>query len=135
MNKRRLSSWYLVEKHAAARAAKSRKRKDPIAMAYWMETEKYARNLLYIEITRENLLERARDCVAMAKERFQEQKFMEGALYYSRAKWCVIIGRAKGFIMNPKTTGVNLAWLDDLVTGLESRDTGSTKLCPGSAVG
>lgn len=112
MEKRDLKSWEAVVAHARERGLRSLKRKDPIACAYWKETSRYALRMAGQVRTHDQFIGEARRCVAFAKAYWKDD-YMHAALWYSRAKWNVIVARAKGWIMNPKETGVNLKWLED----------------------
>lgn len=99
-------------RYSEERATRSLKRNDPIAMAYWQESGKWAR-----QWDGSNILENAeelptwcRHFLRCAKSLLRREP-MQAALNYSRAKWLVIMGRNRGIVMSPKETGVNLAWL------------------------
>lgn len=109
--KRDLKTWDAVVAYAATRAKRSLKRKDPVAWAYWVETEIFARKAAASYAHAGSWQMGAFDCVGKAKQSIQAGRFMEAALWYSRAKWFVIVARANGMVMDPKKTGVNLAWL------------------------
>lgn len=134
MQKADLKTWANVALHARDRAALSLKRKDPIAFAYWRETEKYA--MLYADVspTQDWLTETAKLLSQGAQNLFWEAKFMEGALQYSRAKWCVIIARANGWTMDPKKTGVNLGWLMEFDSSKPEQEA-RVMLAPRAAIG
>lgn len=106
-----LKSWEAIIEYARERAQKSLKRKDPIAFAYWRETELFAEDSARMYRDPATWAFAASECVLVAKGHLETQDFMKAALWYSRAKWFVIIGRANGMVMNPKKTGVNLEWL------------------------
>lgn len=112
MKKADLRTWMDVILHARERAARSLKRKDPVAYAYWRETEQFAKSRVQVRVSLEGLTAEAAACVEHAQYAFRTDRFMEGAISYSRAKWCVIVARANGWKMNPKKTGVNLKWLE-----------------------
>lgn len=111
MDKRGLKSWEAVVLYAKIRAAKSLRRKDPIAWAYWQETELFARScsVSYRHCTSWQM--GAFDCVEKAKNELANGNYMKAALWYSRAKWFVIVARANGMVMNPRKTRVNLSWI------------------------
>lgn len=111
MEKAELKTWLDVITHARERAARSLRRKDPIAYAYWRETERFAQGRVRITVTEAGLVLEAAACVRQAQYAFRTDRFMEGAIAYSRAKWCVIVARANGWKMDPRKTGVNLKWL------------------------
>lgn len=115
--KKDLKSWRDVWNYAEQRAHRSMKRKDPIAWAYWVETQRFAAKFAVSYKSPNSWLMGAYDCVVQAKLAIGRGVFMEGALWYSRAKWFVIIARANGFVMNPKKTGVNLKWLESQIKG------------------
>ena len=97
--------------YARERLAKSVRRNDPVAAAYWAQTERYAEGNLRWRFDGELLRERAREAVALAQDYWKAGEFMNAALVYAKAKWLVIIGRNLGFRMPPPATGVNLGWL------------------------
>lgn len=134
MQKADLKTWAKVAIHARDRAALSLKRKDPIAFAYWRETEKYARGYSGVPPTQEWLTETAQLLSRGAQNLFWDGKFMEGALQYSRAKWCVIIARANGWTMDPRKTGVNLGWLSELAAARPHQEA-RVMLAPRAAIG
>lgn len=122
MEKKDLRNWDKVVLYARARAAGSLRRKDPIAFAYWKETERFALRVggnmrsAKPRWTRAMFERGAHACVVMAKQYSRSGHFMTGALWYSRAKWYVIVARANGWKMDPRKTTVNLGWLNDMVT-------------------
>lgn len=134
MQKADLKTWAKVVLHARIRARRSLKRKDPVAFAYWRETEKFA--ALYQDVVPNHdwLTDTAKLQVEGAKNLFRAGRFMEGAIWYSRAKWCVIIARANGWSMDPKKTGVNLGWLAELDSARPDREA-RVMLAPGAAIG
>jgi len=97
--------------YASRRAAKSARRNDPVAWAYWNETSAWARGNVRVRYDEALILERAHEQVGIAVEDSAAGRFWEAALAYSRAKWMVTIGRNLGFRLAPKRTGVNLEWL------------------------
>lgn len=112
MQKADLRSWNKVILFSRVRAKKSLKRKDPIAWAYWQETERFAKACA-VSYAKPGMWQMgAFDCVQKAKQDLENKNFMNAALWYSRAKWFVIIARANGMVMDPKKTGVNLSWLE-----------------------
>lgn len=113
MDKSDLKSWNTVIAYARERGRGSLRRKDPIACAYWKETVKYALRMSETVTTRDEFVGEARRCVQFAKDYWKAGDFMHSALWYSRAKWNVIVARAKGWTMGPKDTGVNLQWIED----------------------
>lgn len=112
MEKKGLKTWDAVVLHAQERGKKSLKRKDPIAWAYWQETEQFAKSCASSYANPGMWQMGAFDCVQKAKEMLKKRNFMNAALWYSRAKWFVIVARANGMVMDPKKTGVNLSWLE-----------------------
>lgn len=111
MPKADLRIWEAVAVHARERAAKSLRRNDPIAWAYWRETEAFANSCSFSYRSPGSWQMGAFDCVQKAKAELERGAFMKAALWYSRAKWFVIVARANGMKMDPKKTGVNLTWL------------------------
>lgn len=111
MGKSDLRTWEAVIRHARERAKGSLKRKDPIAWAYWCETEVFANSCAVSYRHPGSWHMGAFDCVQKAKMELKNHGFMKAALWYSRAKWFVIVARANGMVMNPRKTGVNLKWL------------------------
>lgn len=111
MGKGSLKSWEAVILHARIRARKSLKRNDPIAWGYWRETEFFARSCAKSYRHPGSWHMGAFDCVQKAKSELANGRFMQAALWYSRAKWFVIVARANGMVMNPRKTGVNLSWI------------------------
>lgn len=95
-------------RYAGARASRSLDRNDPIAHAYWRETESFFRGCLPRYENPSTWREAAVACAARARGTAAP---MEAALWYSRAKWFVILARNRGLRMGPKSTGVNLDWL------------------------
>lgn len=94
--------------YARGRAKRSLDRNDPIAYAYWTETESFFRGCLSRYKNPSTWREAATACASRARETGAP---MEAALWYSRAKWFVILGRNIGLSMSPKETVVNLDWL------------------------
>lgn len=113
LEKSDLRTWEAIVVYSRVRAAKSLKRNDPIAWAYWKETESFAKSFQAAYSKPESWKMGAFDCVQKAKLAKAHGDFMESALWYSRAKWFVILGRANGIVMDPKKTGVNLKWLEE----------------------
>lgn len=114
MGKRELKSWQAVILYAKVRAAKSLRRKDPIAWAYWQETMLFAKACSVSYLHCGSWQMGAFDCVQKAKQELECRNYMKAALWYSRAKWFVIVARANGMVMNPRRTGVNLSWLKNV---------------------
>lgn len=114
MDKSSLKSWNAVAAYARERGYGSLNRGDPIACAYWKETVKYALRMAETVTTRDEFVGEACRCVGFAKDYWKAGgDYMHAALWYSRAKWNVIVARAKGWTMGPRDTGVNLRWLED----------------------
>lgn len=110
MLKTDIETFANLQDYARQRAAVSLIRNDPIAHAYWRETEIWAVEQEGHEP--ESLVAwvtRAHHFADEAKKRAARP--MEAALFYSRAKWIVILGRNNGIKMPPADTGVNLRWL------------------------
>ena len=117
--KANLKSWEAIVAYARIRAARSRKRNDPIAWAYWKETEAFADH--QAATSHKTLkLETIGGCIMKAEESLAQKDYMKAALWYSRAKWFVILARANGIVMNPRKTGVNLKWLQDTDKGVQN---------------
>jgi len=116
--KRDLKSWEAIISHAQVRAKGSLKRNDPIAFAYWKETEAFAVQCAVSYKSPKMWHMGAFDCVQKAKQSLGQKDYMRSALWYSRAKWFVILARANGIVMNPRKTGVNLKWLEDAEKGV-----------------
>lgn len=88
------------------RAKKSLKRNDPWAMAYWMETKAFAVMGKGVSpIT--DWVDIAQRAASLARFAHTSGRHLNAALWYSRAKWYVIMGRNNGVTMNPRVTGVN----------------------------
>jgi hypothetical protein len=112
MTKNDVKTYGDLINYAEERARDSLQRNDPLAVAYWRESAAWADEKIseghrpwppdYDEI---------RSYVEEAQQLTEEGRYMDGALFYSRAKWLVIMGRNNGFVMNPEKTGVNLSWL------------------------
>lgn len=109
MKKADIKSFSQLASYAAMRAAASLKRNDPWAMTYWKKTEEFARDM-----SRALLPSRISDWLAWIKECLQYVNIdmnrcdlVSAALWYSRAKWHVILARNNGFVMNPRVTGVS----------------------------
>lgn len=113
LEKTDLRTWEAIVVYARVRAQKSLKRNDPIAWGYWKETESFAKSFQAAYAKPDSWKMGAFDCVQKAKLAKDRCKPMEAALWYSRAKWFVILSRANGIVMDPKKTGVNLDWLGD----------------------
>jgi hypothetical protein len=119
LEKSDLRTWEALVVYARVRAAKSLKRNDPVAWGYWKETEDFAKSFQKAYAKPDSWKMGAFDCVQKAKQELKEGGYMRAALWYSRAKWFVILSRANGIVMDPKKTGVNLDWLEE---GKEVRD-------------
>jgi hypothetical protein len=103
---------------ARERAARSLRRNDPIAWAYWRETEKFA-GLWPPNSTPDNPVDWVRSAKAFAEAARRELETgrpMDAALLYSRAKWVVILARNNGVTMSPKRTLVNMDWAKPLLS-------------------
>jgi len=118
VEKKALKTWDAIVLHAQERAKKSLKRKDPIAWAYWQQTEQFAKSCSSSYVDPGIWPMAASGCVHQAKEEIKKKNFMIAALWYSRAKWFVIIARANGIVMDPAKTGVNLKWLEEFEKGV-----------------
>lgn len=95
--------------YARERWARSVRRNDPVAACYWKETEHFAEATGDGDMSR--WASRARMCAGMAEDLHRAGQWMLAAIWYSRAKWFVILGRNNGLKMSPAATGVNLRWL------------------------
>jgi hypothetical protein len=113
LEKSDLRTWEAIVVYARVRAAQSLKRNDPIAWAYWKETETFSKSAPAAYSKPDSWKMGAFDCVQKAKLAKARSSPMESALWYSRAKWFVILARANGIVMDPKKTGVNLQWLEE----------------------
>lgn len=93
---------------ATFRAKKSLKRNDPWAMAYWKETLAFAvAGKKVAPVMDMDWVYVAKAAAELAREDFAAGRATQAALWYSRAKWYVIMGRNNGVVMNPRVTGVN----------------------------
>lgn len=100
--------------YAEERAARSLRRNDPVAWAYWREARKWASGWKGSEVVERSqfLSDLCHGYVRRAKLAAAREDFMVAALEYSRAKWLVIIGRNRGIVMSSRRTGVNMEWLE-----------------------
>lgn len=111
MTKNSVKSFALLVKYAARRAARSLARNDPWAFAYWKSAGEWGRLMLLAtsgEITTlEGWMELARNYLSRVRQHVACECWIEAAVCYSRAKWCVIIARNQGFRMPTQLTGVS----------------------------
>ena len=95
---------------ADTRAARSLRRNDPWAWAYWSETRSWALGMhgsaWWACCPRQMWLETIERLLKEANGEFVRSNWSNAARLYSRAKWCVIIARNRGFRMSPRETGV-----------------------------
>lgn len=106
MTKNDIRTFDDLVKFAKFRAKNSLKRNDPWAMAYWKATQVFA------ETGREvapvlDWIHVAKLSAKLSREFYEAGDTIQAALWYSRAKWYVIMGRNNGVVMNPRITGVN----------------------------
>lgn len=109
MTKNDIRTFDDLIRFATFRAKKSLKRNDPWAMAYWMETKAFA-DMGKTVVTHAPILDWvhiASQAARLAREALVAGNTVQAALWYSRAKWYVIMGRNNGIVMNPMVTGVN----------------------------
>lgn len=106
MTKHDVRSFKDLVRFSKQRAAGSLRRNDPWAMAYWKATLNFALQGLEVSpIT--DWVSIAKECIRLARAEVAAGSHVQAALWYSRAKWYVIMGRNNGVVMNPKVTGVN----------------------------
>ena len=104
-----------LEQYATGRAARSLKRNDPIAWAYWQETYRWAagQRKNTPKLTDREWIQS--ECSMYTGEAFfhwnKNHEAMKAAIAYAHAKWIVILARNNGIKMPPADTGVNLRWL------------------------
>jgi len=129
MKKNEIKDFGPLMEYARGRAAKSLKRNDPWAWAYWQETAHWAELVITngrleyddsvncLSLTYppngdpEKLYEYTKFLVQVAEGHVAKREYAQAAREYSRAKWMVILARNNGWKMDPKKTGVNLGWL------------------------
>lgn len=115
MDRKALRTFSDVERYAHRRAERSVRRNDPVAAAYWLETAAFAGEFSSKIADDPDWAWYAGQFAEKAKHLSLKHQWMSAALWYSRAKWCVILGRNNGARMDPRRTGVNLQWLREKV--------------------
>jgi len=122
MNKTDVKDFASLETYARDRAKRSSYRNDPVAVAYWLETARWAvcNQPGYVGPFPEPLFGKLiRDRIAlyaeMARAEARRGAYMPAALAYSRAKWCMFMERNNGRPVSPKRAGMGLDWLRQMV--------------------
>jgi len=144
VKKNEIKDFGPLMEYARGRAAKSLKRNDPWAWAYWQETAHWAElvitngrmeyddsvNCLSLRHPEKGdpkkLYEYTQFLVKVTEGHVAKFEFAQAARSYSRAKWIVILARNNGWKMDPKKTGVNLEWL----RRFEKAASGRSASCP-----
>lgn len=114
MTKNDVRTFGDLAEFASVRATGSLRRNDPWAMAYWKETEKFAKGMLKLGGGIPDWAHAASLAARRATLESKAGNDIESALCYSRAKWFVIMGRNNGVVMNPKITGVNHSVFEEM---------------------
>jgi outer membrane protein assembly factor BamD (BamD/ComL family) len=115
MTKSTIRTFTELAEYAKARAAKSLARNDPWAFAYWRETQAFAENF-WSTFPKAKLATHVQQAVRLARRHMADGHTTQAALWYSRAKWFVILARNNGMVMNPRTTGVNMSVFKELAS-------------------
>lgn len=114
MTKSAIRTFAELSEYAKARAARSLARNDPWAYAYWRETQAFAEN--WCSYPKARMAEHAQEAVMLARQQMAAGHTTQAALWYSRAKWFVILARNNGIVMNPRATGVNMSVFKEIAS-------------------